>query len=251
MIEFKRKKQRMNIVVDNGNSRAKVALFDKNELLQRFDFDALPEVTLRRLIEEYKPHAGIISSVGKLDPLAQAFLYQSVPCFYELKNQSLSLPLIIDYQTPETLGADRIAAAIGAYTQKRGSNLLVIDIGTAITIDYVEKKGVYKGGNISPGIALRFNALNTYTDKLPLVNENGDLPAFGYNTQTAVRAGVINGIIRELDSYINEYKKKGDVFTFLTGGHSFYFESKLKNSIFADGNLVLKGLNEILNYQHG
>ena len=97
---------------------------------------------------------------------------------------------------------------------------------------------------------MRFKALNHFTDKLPLVNEIGEIPSLGYDTETAIRSGVIEGIVREIDSYIEEYKKELKVFIFLTGGHAFYFESKLKNSIFADRNLVLKGLNEILKYQY-
>ena len=240
----------MNIIIDKGNSSVKIGLFENNVLIENFSFDNLNEDFLHKIISEFSPQVGILSSVGKLDHSIMDFLFFHVTDFYELNN-SLPLPIKIDYLTPETLGADRIAAAIGAFKEKPDNNLLIIDIGTAITVDYVSAEGIYKGGNISPGIDLRFRALNDYTDKLPLINEKGDMPDLGYNTETAIRSGVISGIIRELDSYIDEYKKKQEVFTFLTGGHSFYFESKLKNSIFADGNLVLKGLNEILNYQYG
>ncbi|GHV23956.1 hypothetical protein FACS189428_7920 [Clostridia bacterium] len=171
-----------------------------------------------------------------------------MPAFYEL-NPQLPVPLTIDYKTPQTLGMDRIAAAVGAVAQQPGAHLLVIDIGTAITLDFVTAAGVYKGGNISPGPELRFKALHHFTNRLPLINEEGNLPVWGYDTSTAIRSGVIGGIVRELDSYIAEYKKNDTILTFLTGGYAFYFESKLKNATFADGNLVLRGLNEILNYQ--
>jgi type III pantothenate kinase len=143
---------------------------------------------------------------------------------------------------------DRVAAAVGAAAQAPGKNLLVIDIGTAITTDFVTADGIYRGGNISPGPELRFRALHQFTEKLPLVEAEGDVPPLGYDTQTAIRAGVIGGTVRELDSLIDEYRQKHGVLTFLTGGWAFYFESKLKSPIFADGNLVLQGLNEILNY---
>ncbi len=239
----------MNLIIDQGNSVAKLALFEKKTLIESFQSEALTVQYIEHLLQQHPVSAAILCSVGRTDELVYSFLKDKLPVFYEL-NGKLPLPLKINYTTPHTLGVDRIAAAVGAFVQKPNSNLLVIDIGTAITIDFIAASGIYKGGNISPGIDLRFKALHHFTDKFPLVSEVGDLPSLGYDTETAIRSGVIEGIVREIDSYIEEYKKKQHVFTFLTGGHSFYFESKLKNSIFADGNLVLKGLNEILNYQY-
>jgi type III pantothenate kinase len=238
----------MNIIIDQGNTTNKIALFEGNTLVKSLQSAVLNGPVLLPLIEEYRPQACILCAVTKKDSVPNAFLANTLPVFYELNHQ-LSLPLTIDYKTPQTLGMDRIAAAVGALRQKPNTNLLVIDIGTAITLDFVTDKGVYKGGNISPGPNLRFKALHRFTDKLPLINETGDTPVLGYNTETAIRSGVMGGIVRELDAYIAEYKKSQNVFTFLTGGYAFYFESKLKNAIFADGNLVLKGLNEILNDQ--
>ena len=238
----------MNIVIDQGNTSAKVALFEENQLLTSSHFESLEESILQQIISEYRPESGVLCTVKQESSTILSFLQSSIPNFFVM-DANTPIPLVIDYKTPQTLGMDRIAAATGAYEQERESNLLIIDIGTAITIDSVEKGGIYKGGNISPGPELRFKALHHYTNKLPLLNEQGDVPELGYNTETAIRAGIINGIAREIDSYINDYKKKHNVFTFLTGGYSFYFETRLKNSTFADGNLVLKGLNTILNYQ--
>jgi type III pantothenate kinase len=235
----------MNLVIDQGNSAAKIALFEGDALVKVFHAKALTEALLSGIIREFRPTAGILCSVKSLKALR---VLKSLKPFFEL-NHHLPLPITVNYQTPETLGMDRLAAAVGAATQKPATPLLVIDIGTAITIDYVSAEGVYNVGNISPGVELRFKALNRFTGRLPLIVEEGDIPPLGYNTETAIRSGVIEGIVRELDSYIDEYKKKYNIFTFLTGGHAFYFESKLKNPIFADGNLVLKGLNAILNYQ--
>jgi type III pantothenate kinase len=239
----------VNIVIDQGNSSVKVALFEGKTLLNAFQFGSLSEEVLTEIIRKYEPQSGILCSVKQIDASILSFLKNQVVDFYEL-NTDTPLQLTLDYQTPQTLGMDRIAAAMGAYVQNPFDHLLVIDVGTAITVDRVEKGGIYKGGNISPGPELRFKALHAYTDRLPLLDETGDLPVWGYDTETAIRAGVIRGIVRELDSYIDEYKKMYNVFTFLTGGYSFYFETKLKNSIFADGNLVLKGLDAILNYQY-
>jgi len=235
----------MNLIIDQGNSTAKVALFDGNTLVKVFYAEALSEELLSGVIREYRPEAGIFCSVKTLRYLKAL---KTLKFFFEL-NHHLPLPLTVDYQTPQTLGMDRLAAAVGAAAQKPNTPLLIVDMGTAITIDYVSAKGVYEGGNISPGVELRFKSLNQFTDQLPLINEQGDVPHLGYNTETAIRSGVVEGIVREIDSYIDEYKKKYNIFTFLTGGYAFYFESKLKNTIFADENLVLKGLNEILNYQ--
>jgi type III pantothenate kinase len=235
----------MNLVIDYGNSAAKVALFDENALVRVFRTEVLTEDFLANIIRQFQPQAGILCSVKN-----PAF---SEPCktldvFYEL-DYRLPFPLQVDYQTPQTLGMDRIAAAVGAASQKPATNLLVIDVGTAITIDFVTAEGVYKGGNISPGIEMRFKSLHHLTHQLPLVNEHGDLPPLGYNTETAIRSGVIEGIVRELDSYICDYREGQEISAFLTGGYAFYFESKLKNAIFADENLVLKGLNKILMHQ--
>jgi type III pantothenate kinase len=238
----------MNLVIDRGNSSFKIALFDKKRLVENFQLKEIDSSFLQKIITEYAPESGIISAVKQVDSDISGFLHENIPSFYELNNQ-LPLPVKIAYETPETLGVDRIAAAVGATAEKKNSNLLIIDIGTAITIDFVSAEGIYKGGNISPGPQLRLKALHDYTDKLPYVPEKGDIPDFGYDTETAIRSGVVQGITRELDSYIEEYQKKQAVFAFLTGGYSFYFESKLKNSIFADENLVLKGLNKILYFQ--
>lgn len=238
----------MNLIIDQGNTKNKIALFDGGRLIRIFQTAGLNEAVLRPVIEKFRPQAGILCTVTKEDSAVNVFLSDALPAFYEM-NHRLPLPLAIDYRTPQTLGMDRIAAAAGARKQKPGTNLLIIDVGTAITFDFVTSKGVYKGGNISPGPNLRFKALHQFTGKLPLINESGDTPALGYDTETAIRSGVMGGIVRELDAYIMEYEKSHNVFTFLTGGYAFYFESKLKSAIFADGNLVLKGLNEILNKQ--
>jgi len=238
----------MNLIIDQGNSAAKIAFFEGKTLVKSFQLEKLDRAGLSAFVDNFFLEAGILSAVNKVDVELYSFLSDTLSVFYNL-NSYLPLPLAIDYKTPQTLGVDRIAAAVGAWVQRPHTNLLIIDLGTAITFDWVTAQGVFKGGNISPGPDLRLRALHQFTDRLPLVSLEGDTPSLGYDTSTAIRSGVVEGIVREVDSYIDEYKKNQDVFTFLTGGYSFYFESKLKSSIFADGNLVLKGLNEILNYQ--
>jgi len=237
----------MNLVIDIGNSSAKLALFEQDKLVKTIQKEQVSYELIRSCLNDNSPDAVIMSSVKKEDVVLYQFLYDTFPVFYHL-TYKLPMPLKIDYRTPKTLGMDRVASAIGASLEKPNTDLLIIDIGTAITIDFVSADGIYRGGNISPGPDMRFQSLYRFSGKLPLVDEQGEVPSMGYDTTTAIRAGVINGIVRELDSYIADYKKNAKVFTFLTGGYAFYFASKLKNAIFADENLVFKGLNEIIRY---
>lgn len=238
----------MNIVIDQGNASAKVALFDKEDLVMSFIFKPLRRADVENILHQFSPERGILSSVAEIDPIIIPLLTDSLKTFIVL-DEKLPLPVKVLYATPATLGRDRIAAVVGAQAMQPGKPLLVIDAGTAITYDFLDAKGQYPGGNISPGMTVRFKALNSYTSHLPLLDERGEVLELGNSTETAIRSGIVWGIVHEMDGYITEYKLKyPDLFVFLTGGHSFYFETKLKNSTFADVNLVLKGLNRILNY---
>ena len=239
----------MNIVIDQGNTSSKVAVFDGKKLLVSFIFKPLTVSKLQKLLNEFSPSGGIFCSVSDVNPEILSLLESRLSHFCIL-DENTKLPVQVDYKTPHTLGKDRIAAVVGAERNSQGKNILVIDAGTAITYDFLDATGVYRGGNISPGMTSRFKALNKFTKRLPLIDENGDLPQLGYDTETAIRAGVVHGIVKEMDAYINEFRQQyPDLLVFLTGGHFFYFETKLKNAIFVNGNLVLTGLNEILNYQ--
>ena len=168
---------------------------------------------------------------------------------YPLTKGIFSTVIDKDDELVEYLGKDRLAAAVGANYLQPGKDLLVIDAGTAITYELIDASGSYLGGNISPGMTTRFRALNLFTEKLPLVVEQEYIPLVGTDTETAIQAGVVNGIVCEMDGYIEMLRLKyPNLLVFLTGGHSFYFERRLKNSIFADINLVLTGLNRILEY---
>ena len=159
----------------------------------------------------------------------------------------LPLPIQIKYKTPKTLGVDRIAAVCGAIDIFPNKDSLVIDAGTAITYDFVDRQGNYEGGAISPGIEMRFEALHTFTERLPLVTKTGDLPLIGSSTETCIRSGVLNGAIAEMEGIIINYKQLyPDLGVVLCGGDSLFFENKLKPTIFAAPDLVLSGLNRIL-----
>lgn len=160
------------------------------------------------------------------------------------------LPIENLYSTPETLGTDRISSVIGAYYETGcKSAVLCIDSGTALTYDIVNEKGQYLGGNISPGLDMRFRSLHEFTSRLPIVSADGEKGEIGNSTETAIRNGVINGIKYEIKGYISHFRKKYPELTvFFTGGNAENFADKTKNYIFADKNLVLKGLNIILNH---
>ena len=162
-----------------------------------------------------------------------------------------ALPVENLYETPRTLGYDRIAAVVGAHERCPNRDILVIDAGTCITYELIDAAGRYHGGNISPGLQMRLKALHAFTGKLPLVSAKGRTLSIGKDTDTAIRAGVLQGIAYEISGYIERLTEKyPQLLVFLTGGDDFSFDTKLKNVIFADRFLVLKGLNRILNYNN-
>lgn len=240
----------MNLVIDIGNTIAKLAVFQDNEVIDVLRGSNHSLDCLSMLCSKYPIKQGIIASVITLSNTIHKQLADSKIPFIHLTWQT-PIPITNRYQTPQTLGMDRIAAVVGAQYQKPGRNLLVVDAGTALTYEFIDAQANYWGGNISPGIYTRFKALNASCDKLPLIEKKGDIPDFGYSTETAIRAGVIKGIEFEIAGYISMMQKKyPDLLVFLTGGDHFSFDEQLKNIIFADRFLVLKGLNRILYYNN-
>ncbi len=238
----------MNLIIDIGNSEAKLALFDGDKLIEVFresnrSLDRLPILCTRYLVER-----GIVSSVITPNETVCRQLKRLTFPLLELDFQT-PVPITNLYQTPQTLGMDRLAAAVATHWLKPEHNVLIIDAGTCVTYDFIDAQGRYHGGNISPGMQMRFKALNVFTDKLPNVSVKGEVPLCGKSTETAIRAGVIWGMKFEMEGYINHLQKNyPDLLVFLTGGDEFSFETNVKNIIFADKFLVLKGLNRILSY---
>jgi type III pantothenate kinase len=238
----------MNLCIDQGNSRAKVGIFDENELIKSFSFDVFNKPEILQLLEAFPVKACILSSVRSDNKELTDFLNKTIGKFIELTHET-AIPISNEYATPETLGKDRLAAVVGAAFLKQDTDLLVIDAGTAITYDFIDASGIYKGGNIAPGMELRLRALHEFTQKLPLVKAETESPLLGTDTNSAILSGVLHGIVFEIDGYINALKQKyPQLSTFLTGGSTFYFDTKLKSAIFAEKNLVLIGLNRILQY---
>ena len=238
----------MNLIVDIGNTSAKLAVFENGELKESVRCSNQTLEALPALCQKYTIRKGIVSSVVSLtDEIRQVLDGQSFPIM--VFNHQTPIPIRNLYKTPETLGMDRLAAVIGAYTMQPSHPILVIDAGTCITFDFIDEFGNYHGGNISPGMDMRFKALHQFTSKLPEVSSEGDAPFYGQSTETAIRSGVIRGIEFEISGYIERLKKNySSLLVFLTGGNEFSFETNLKSGIFADGLLVLKGLNRILEY---
>lgn len=241
-------KQRMNLVIDFGNTATKLALFRGSELIEVWDERGQTLERLPDILSTYPIAKAIVATVVDLLPEINDRL-TALPFPLLRLDKQTPLPISNLYKTPETLGYDRIAAVVGAVAAAPGHNLLVIDAGTAITYEFVDASGCYHGGNISPGVHLRFKALHQYTSRLPLVEAEGDVLSFGNDTETAIRSGVLNGVEYEIRGYVSAFQKKyPDLLIFLTGGSQIFFEGKLKKCIFADRFLVLKGLNCILEY---
>ena len=238
----------MNLVIDIGNSRCKIAIFNSgeliyNEVITRINFTK----KIINLIEKFSCDSAIISSVGfvkngEIDELkSQIDLIQL--------DSSTNIPFLNKYLTPKTLGVDRIALVSSAVAKFPGKDVLIIDAGTCITFDFVNKEKCYLGGAISPGIKMRYKALHEFTQNLPLLELESKNTLIGNSTEKCIHSGVINGVINEIDGVINEYKEKNqDLTVVLTGGDVNFLSNKLKNGIFANPNFLLEGLNIILTY---
>ena len=245
---FAEKFRLVNLIIEQGNTSTKVAVYKEGQIEASFVYKHFDIEVLSAIFEKYTLTKGIYSTVTEENEALIAYLKSNLRHFV-LLDETVALPITIQYKTPGSLGKDRLAAAVGAHYLQPGKDLLVIDAGTAITYEVIEASGVYLGGNISPGMTTRFRALNHFTKKLPLVMEEEEIPLIGVDTKSAIQSGVVNGIICEMDGYIERLRLKyPNLLVFLTGGHSFYFERRLKKSIFADINLVLTGLNIILEY---
>ena len=238
----------MNLIVEQGNTATKIAVFDQGKMVFCAVYKDFSKSDLVDVLNQFPLRNGILSAVIETKKELIDCLNSRLKCFF-IFEEGMRLPIDIRYQTPETLGKDRIAAAVGAIFLQPGKDILVIDAGTAVTYEVVTAAGIYLGGNISPGMTTRFRALNRYTQQLPLVNKKEEVPLIGSSTETAILAGVVNGMVYEMDGFIDELRKKyPEIYVFLTGGHSIYFEKRLKNTIFAVLNLVLIGLNRVLEY---
>lgn len=239
----------MNLIIDIGNTLAKIAVYSDNKLINLFIFNNFStDNLLNVLLKHPQIKKVILASVVKHDSSIEKLISKNFHKFLILDHKA-KFPFKINYKTKNTLGIDRIAGVAGAYNIYPESNVLIFDLGTALTVDFLNYKNEFCGGNISPGLSIRFRALHDYTGKLPLCEKSETIDMISDNTNSAIVSGVVNGLIFEIDEYINRYSDKyEDLKIILTGGDCLYFEKKLKNTIFVEPNLVLQGLNTILNY---
>ncbi len=236
------------LAIDIGNTSVKMAVFDDEQIIL-FDQSENPEKEkIENIINRFANiKSSVLSAVRdypvEIDKLLSRYF------FHVTLNHKTPLPFINKYATPDTLGKDRVAAVAAAATIFPGKNVLVIDAGTSITYDVITRNNEYLGGGISPGIMMRFKALNTFTGKLPLITKIAETPLTGNDTESSIMSGVLNGVAAEMEGIINEYRSRfEDLRIIISGGDYNYFDKKLKNSIFAAPNIVMQGLIEILKF---
>ncbi len=242
----------MQLVIDSGNTRVKVAVFDRSAtLVKNYVWEHPANAHYDALLKEYTFSAAIICSVSQFSEQVQHLLQAHIPYVLVLDHDT-PLPICNGYATPQTLGYDRLAVAIGANALHPHTPLLVIDAGTAITYELVTSDDTYRGGNIAPGANMRFAALHQFTHKLPLLSLDHPLSlegSLGVDTTSAIWQGIVQGMVYEMEGYIAHLKEKyPTILIFLTGGDAFFFERRLKSSIFVSPNLLLFGLHCILQY---
>jgi len=237
----------MNLVFDIGNSSTKMAIYDGKEKVSSFRTREFSCEKLQKKMSQFQIDKVIICSVRHVPDFIFDLLTVNIPFVHVLTDKS-KLPFKIGYQTPETLGPDRIAAVAGAYETFPGKDILIIDAGTAITYDLLSGKK-YKGGNISPGLAMRFKALHKFTGNLPMVTSFENFHSPGRNTTEAITAGVINGVTYEINEYIRTFKKElVDLKVILTGGDSQLIKENINYRVTYLPDIVIDGLNYILEY---
>ena len=243
----------MNLVIDIGNTRTKYYAFKHYNAVVQDSEEGCSLAGLPAFVAEVRRQTkrrfdkAIVSSTVDYTPEALQQL-DALPCTTLFFTHTTPIPLKNLYATPETLGPDRLAAAVGAWHRCPNHALIVMDIGTCITIDFVTKKGEYLGGNISPGLHMRLKAMHDYTAHLPLVELDGERRRYGIDTETALREGVFKGVSYELLSYIDYPYVVRKARAFVTGGDADYIFNAWRSSLTIDPVLVARGLNYILNF---
>ena len=239
----------MNLIVDVGNTLIKIAVFQEDKLLEKVMVEVSEfENAHKKIFEQYpKIRKCILASVGRLPKevvISLEKLYEVL-----ILDANLKFPFHNCYATPNTLGVDRMALVTASVKHYPNNNVLIIDAGSCITYDFITDQNDYLGGAISPGIRLRYKSLHNFTANLPLLDTEVPKSIIGDSTTGAIHSGVVNGIIKEIDGIIDEYRGNySDLTIILTGGDANFLSKQLKNSIFANSNFLLEGLNFILEY---
>ncbi|HEY9185594.1 MAG TPA: type III pantothenate kinase [Salegentibacter sp.] len=239
----------MNLVVDIGNTLVKMAVFQNASLQYKVAVAGKDFFQKTKEIFKSFPNIeySILSSVIKNTEREEKFLEERSELV--ILTMDIKQPFTNHYVTPSTLGKDRIALIAAAVKNYPGKNVLVIDAGSCITYDFKNKKEEYLGGAISPGLAMRFRAMHEFTGNLPLFKAAENQLVTGNSTQKAMNSGAVNGVVFEIDGFINSYKSENkDLTIILTGGDMLFLSKQLKNSIFANPNFLFEGLNYILEF---
>lgn len=238
--------KKRNIAVDIGNSRIKSGEFIGETLEQVEYWDSL--IQLHQSKKVHAPSWSFCSVRGNSHEIEQVFGQEKL----FILDHRTPLPIRMEYKTPETLGMDRVAALVGAQSLFPQKNLLVIDVGTCNTYDILSDQGVFIGGVIAPGFKMRMKAMNHFTKGLPDISEEWETienGALGQTTIECIKSGSFDATIMEIEGFIDHFNKELDDLTILlTGGDAPFFESKIKGTIFARSNLVLRGLNRIMHF---
>jgi type III pantothenate kinase len=234
----------ITLCFDFGNTRKKVAVFENDTILTTITIEDDTEAAIEKLLQTYKPQKTILSSVVHHNIVIEPIL-AAHSTFHKLQHTS-TLAFTIPVGKPETVGADRLAMCSAAVRFYPNQNNLIIALGSCLTFNFINQNNQFLGGSISPGVQLRFKALNDYTALLPLVKTEPIVPLIGYDTKTNILSGVILGMAAEIDGIIAQYEAKFDNFNaILTGGDTSYFVPLLKSKIFADNHFLYKGLYAI------
>ena len=239
----------MYLIIDVGNSRAKVVVMENDEILYQTVSETINDAILSDIVGRYGDiDSAIISTTRGNGNNLEALVGGYVERVLLFTPATTPIPIKNGYHTPKTLGADRLAAAVGAWAMSPDCNVMVVDFGTAITIDYVIG-GEYRGGNISPGVTTRFRALADYTACLPLCEPTEEILEYGCTTVEAIEQGVMRGVEYEIRGYVEAFSKENDKNRIIfTGGDAKYFVKRIKNTIFADCEPLIFGLATILKY---
>jgi type III pantothenate kinase len=239
----------LNLIVDIGNTQIKAAFYENNQLLRLENSKESEVEFISDLISKHENIGQIIISSVRNYPKELIRSLKNENRKVVFFNADIKTPLENLYESKKTLGYDRLAACAGANGLHPNKNCLVIDAGTAITFDFVNAENQYLGGCISPGLQMRFTALHKYTQKLPMLSPAEEFNLIGKNTKDAIVSGVQNGLIFEIDSYINKQKEKhADLQVILTGGDAHFLSKLLNNKVQLQTEIVLLGLNKILEY---
>jgi type III pantothenate kinase len=240
----------MILTIDVGNTRIKGAVFEGNNTLECFVFSKNEiQTKIETILKRYQKISHlVVASVGKMEK--QLFLGFEKELRVWFVSHEDPFPFTNGYATPKTLGIDRMVLAAGATLKYKGQNRLIIDAGTCVTYDFVDQNDVYHGGAISPGLRLRYESLHSFTEKLPLLTVESPKHVVGDSTAEAIHSGVVNGLVYEINGFVDEYSALYSNFIIiLTGGDTDFLAKRLKNTIFANSNFLLESLNQIFQYK--